>query len=184
MQHYAKALDAISREVQATFGPLSAEDLNAKTSQHSWSIAQNLHHLMVVNSSYFPTLEAVSAGRYSPPFAARFGFWARLASRMLLQSVRPDRQRRMKTLKPWEPSGEALPDNIVGLFLDHQTQLQQQLSACEKHLQQGVVIASPTNRNVVYPLETAYELIVNHEWRHLEQAKEVKEWLRDEGKLS
>jgi hypothetical protein len=37
----------------------------------------------------------------------------------------------------------------------------------------GTVIASPANKNIVYKLETAFDIIVSHEQRHLEQAKEV-----------
>lgn len=43
----------------------------------------------------------------------------------------------------------------------------------EDLLVNGIVISSPANKNIVYKLETAFNIIVTHEQRHFEQAKEV-----------
>jgi hypothetical protein len=45
-------------------------------------------------------------------------------------------------------------------------------------LEKGTVISSPANKYIVYKLETAFDIIVAHEERHLEQAKEVLSVLR------
>lgn len=45
-------------------------------------------------------------------------------------------------------------------------------------IQQGAIISSPANRNIVYTLETAFDIIVAHEQRHLEQAREIKHMLQ------
>ncbi len=38
---------------------------------------------------------------------------------------------------------------------------------------------SPANKNIIYTLETAFDIIVTHEQRHLAQAKEVLEMLKN-----
>jgi hypothetical protein len=40
-------------------------------------------------------------------------------------------------------------------------------------VERDVVISSPANRNIVYKLKTAFDIIMSHEQRHFEQAKEV-----------
>jgi hypothetical protein len=37
----------------------------------------------------------------------------------------------------------------------------------------GTIISSPANKIIVYKLEIAFDIIVAHEKRHLEQAREV-----------
>jgi hypothetical protein len=41
------------------------------------------------------------------------------------------------------------------------------------------VISSPANKNIVYKLETAFDIIVSHEQRHLEQAKEILQLMKN-----
>lgn len=40
-------------------------------------------------------------------------------------------------------------------------------------IQKGVVISSPANKNIVYKLDKAFEIIIAHEKRHFEQSKDV-----------
>ena len=40
-------------------------------------------------------------------------------------------------------------------------------------LGKGVVISSPANKNIVYKLETALDIITTHEKRHFEQARRI-----------
>ena len=44
---------------------------------------------------------------------------------------------------------------------------------CKDLLEKGTVISSPANKNIVYKLENAFDIITTHEQRHLEQAREV-----------
>jgi hypothetical protein len=41
------------------------------------------------------------------------------------------------------------------------------------YLNGKTVIASPASKMIVYTLDTAFDIIVTHERRHLEQAREV-----------
>lgn len=79
----------------------------------------------------------------------------------------------MKTFPIWEPEQSSVSKNIVSLFKKHQTELQKQLSDANDLFNNKIVISSPANKNVVYSLELAFEIILNHEKHHLEQAKEI-----------
>ena len=79
----------------------------------------------------------------------------------------------MKTFPIWEPSNSQVKSDIILLFKNHQTELQQNIEDAKELLKNDVVISSPANRNIVYKLETAFDIIVTHEQRHLEQAREI-----------
>lgn len=175
-------MDSIAAQSLAAFGQLTGEQLNWKPHPDSWSIAQNLDHLIVVNETYYPILDALLAGTYRPSFLARIGFMVTFLGKTVLKAVQPDRQKKMKTFPIWEPGTSEVGDDILERFLRHQHELKLKIEGSKALLEQGVVIASPANRNIVYTLETAFDIIVSHEQRHLEQAKEVLEAMKDGAK--
>lgn len=170
---WIKELELITEEVERLFGSLSPEQLNWKPDPGTWSIGENIAHLIVVNASYFPMLEALKEGTYHPPFIAKIGFVVRFLGRTILETVQPNSQKKMKTFPIWEPGTSSLVSPILQQFKAHQKALCQQLEGMTALLDKGVVISSPANKYIVYPLETAFDIMVTHEQRHLKQAKEV-----------
>ena len=69
---------------------------------------------------------------------------------------------------------------ILDQFTQHQTTLKKEIETAADLIKKEVVIASPANKNIVYKLSTAFDVIVTHELRHLEQAKEVLILLKKE----
>ncbi len=170
---WSQQLDKISYAFSREFGDLNAEQLNWKPDPKTWSIAQNIDHLIRVNESYFPVFSALKEPRYRIPFLGRLALVVRFFGKMILASVKPDRKRRMRTLALWEPAQSSLPADIVQRFEAHQFALKQEIEAIQPWVQKGVVISSPANKNIVYELKTALDIITSHEERHLEQAREV-----------
>jgi hypothetical protein len=170
---WSTKLGYITEQVQAEFGKLTNEQLNWKPNASTWSIAQNLDHLIVVNETYYPVLASLKAGTYQAPFIAKIGFMVSFLGETVLKAVQPDRKKKMRTFPIWEPSSSRLEGDIVERFENHQKSLMQKIEGSEELIIKGVVISSPANKYVVYKLETAFEIIILHEQRHLEQAKEV-----------
>lgn len=166
-------IDRITTSFRTEFGSLSADQLNAKPSPRAWSIAQNIDHLIVINQTYYPLLKAVRDGTYQRPWIGNMGFMVRLFGKMILDSVHPDRRKKMRTFPLWEPSKSAIGTDVIARFEKHQEELKQVIRESSDLLDRDTVISSPANRNIVYKLETAFDIIVTHEKRHLEQAREV-----------
>lgn len=171
--NWTQEIDKITLEAEMLFGKLSSEQLNWKPNPQTWSIAQNLEHLIVVNETYYPILSALKKGTYKKPFLANFGFIVSFFGKTVLNAVKPDRKKKMKTFPIWEPNKSSVGNDIVYRFKKHQTELQKQISEANELFNNRIVISSPANRNVVYNLEIAFDIIVLHEQRHLEQAKEI-----------
>jgi hypothetical protein len=170
---WTTAIDLITSDFKDYFGNLSAERLNWKPTPQRWSIAQNIDHLIAVNKTYYPVLAQIRSGQYALPWTSRFGFLVAFFGKILLDSVKPDRKRKIKTFPIWQPSQSDIARDILAQFEKHQEQLKHLIESSSDLLDRGAIIASPANKNVVYKLETAYDIIVSHERRHFEQAKEV-----------
>jgi hypothetical protein len=170
---FTHKIDETTNAFKKSFGMLTVEQLNFKPNPETWSIAQNIDHLIVINETYYPVIKSLREGSYKLPFMAKLGFMVNFLGNMILGSVQPDRKRKMKTFPIWEPAKSEISADILTRFEKHQTELKNMISGCEDLLQQGTIISSPANKNIVYKLETAFDIITTHEQRHLEQAKEV-----------
>lgn len=184
IQQWITQIDQTTNAFAKHFGTLSHEELNWKPHPETWSIAQNIDHLIVINESYFPILTDVRAGRFKAPFLARFGFVVSFLGKAILNAVEPTRKKKAKTFAIWEPSNSQISEDIVQRFTMHQTELKQQIASSKALLQARTIIASPANKNIVYSLETAFDVIVTHEQRHLAQAQEVLRILHQQPRAS
>jgi hypothetical protein len=170
---WTTAVDLITEDFKQHFGNLSAEQLNWKAAPQRWSIAQNVDHLIVINETYFTVFSQLRAGHYALPWISRFGFMVRFFGKVILDSVQPDRKKKMKTFPLWQPAQNEIPSDVLQRFEHHQVQLKQWIASSSDLLDKGTIISSPANKNIVYKLETAFDIIITHERRHFEQAKEV-----------
>lgn len=173
MEKFTDEINTITRQFRKTFDTCTNEQLNWKPDPSTWSIAQNIDHIVVINNSYVPMIDAVRNGRYKRPFIGRIGFLVSFFGDFILKGVNPDRKKKMKTFPIWEPAQSDVPDGILDRFEQHQENLKALIENSADLVANGVVISSPANRNIVYTLEKAFEIIITHEKRHFEQAKEV-----------
>lgn len=171
--NWINQIDKTTNDFREAFEPLPDEQLNWKPDEQTWSIAQNMDHLIVINESYFPILNSLQKGTYKTPFIGKFGFIVNILGKTLLKAVQPDRRKKTKTFQIWEPGQSKITDILIK-FEEHQEELKQQIENSEDILKKETVISSPANKNIVYKLKTAFDIIVTHEKRHFEQAKEVK----------
>ncbi len=173
IEHWTTQIDQTTDLFKKTFDNLTVEQLNWKPNPRTWSIAQNIHHLIAINQSYYPVIAAIRQDAYKIPWFGKMAFMVNFLGKTVLNSVQPDRRKKMKTFAIWEPSVEMIAENILKIFEQHQLNLKQLIEDSQDLLERGTVITSPANKNIVYKLETAFDIIVTHEKRHFEQAKEV-----------
>lgn len=178
MDKRVQQIDQITRDFIASFGQLSIGEINWKPSPEAWSIAQNIDHLMVINSSYFPIIQAARDQSLRIPFLSKIPFIPRKIGSLLLKAVGPENKTKARTFPIWEPDYNDLPDDIIKQFFDHQEELKKVMIQSEDLIQKNQVIHSPANPYIIYHLETAFEIILAHELRHLEQAKNVLNLLK------
>ncbi len=170
---WIKKLNAISSSIRSEFGSLSGEDLNWKPGEDNWSIAQIIEHIITTNKTYFPIFSQLSEGTFKTPLLGKLPFMPSLLGNLILNSVKPETKRKMKTLAIWEPSRSFISGDIVVRFVSHQQQLIQKIESINSMFGKNIVIHSPPNKFIVYTLDKAIQILVYHEERHLIQAREV-----------
>ncbi len=166
-------IDKITNQFEKTFGHLSIQQINWKPNATTWSIAQNIDHLINTNKSYFSIIEQANKGTYKKPYSGKFRILVNFFGKAILKSVNPNRKKRIRTFKIWEPSKKETFQDIMCEFKKHQIELKKLMNNASDLIANDFVISSPVNRHIVYKLKTAFEIIISHEKRHFEQAKEV-----------
>lgn len=169
----AVQIDYITREFNEDFGTFTKDQLNFKPNEKTWSIAQNINHLILVNESYFPIINAVKMGTYKIPFLGKIPFIVNFTGKILLNSVQPDRKKKTRTFTIWEPQKSELEPDILSRFEKHQDDLKKLIADCTTLLEKQTVISSPANKNIVYKLDKAFDIILAHEQKHLRQAEDL-----------
>ncbi|MCF8238227.1 MAG: DinB family protein [Saprospiraceae bacterium] len=175
---WSDRIDKVSAAINICCTDLDLESLNIKPNLESWSIAQILDHIMTTNQSYFPMLDKLALGEFDLPLHGRLPFLRRFFGRFILKGVSPKREKKISTFPIWEPSSSQLPGDMVARFSSHQAKLKSRIEDALPLLEKGARIYSPASRMIVYSLADAFEIIVTHEERHLEQVKEVLELRR------
>ncbi len=175
---WTNQLDRNTEAFVQEFGNLSAEQLNWKPAAQTWSIAQNIDHLITTNATYFPIVKQLQSGQYSVPWIGKFNWITNFFGNFILKGVSPDRRNKIKTFPIWEPTSSDHDADILEQFKTHQEELKKMIESAQDLLNKGAVLSSPANQMIVYKLATAFDIIVTHEQRHLEQAKEVKALLK------
>ena len=155
---------------------LNRSEINFRPDPQSWSIAENLEHLIRINSSYFPIFDQVIDKTYRGWFLGKIPYVADFLGKLLFRSI--NGKTKVKTFKLWEPL--SLDEHIVSRFKDHQMQLSSYIQKLEPYFNTGLVIHSPANRLLVYGLDQAVDILIAHEKRHLNQSKTILAQLPNE----
>ena len=172
-QKWILQIDQNTTDFKTAFGLLSFDQLNWKPNPGAWSIGQNIDHLIVINKTYFPIIDEIRAGTYKTNWVGKIGFLVKFFGNMILKSVQPATTRKIKTFPIWEPALSDIPADVLQKFEAHQQELKELIANSSDLLDQRTVISSPANANIVYTLDRAFDIIVTHEQRHLQQAKQV-----------
>jgi hypothetical protein len=173
MESKFKQIDQITRDFVAAFSQLTYQEINWKPDPGKWSIAQNIDHLIVINSSYFPIIQAAHDKTLQLAFLSKISFIPRKMGNLLLKAISPENKTKSRTFPIWEPDFSDLPVDILKKFFEHQEELKKVIDKSTDLIQKNQVIHSPASPYIVYYLQTAFDIIIAHEHRHLEQAKSV-----------
>ena len=171
--NYISQLDELTKDYESAFGQLTLPELNTKENAKSWSINQIIEHVTLLNKSYFAIFEEVQNGKYTTPIIGNFRFFANYLGKKIMESVDSKNFKKVKTATIWKPSTDAPTQNNITEFIAAQEELKTYILNMEKWIKRDIIINSPANRNIVYPLTKALDIIIMHERRHFNQASKL-----------
>jgi hypothetical protein len=173
VENWIKEIHNISEELNLVLGNFDSELLYKKPSPEKWSISQIIEHIIKTNESYFSIPEQIKNGNYKLPAISKIPLIPKLFGKTILSSVKPTNERKVKTFPVWEPNLENKQNNILNLILEHNKSLIDFLRNNVDLIEKETIISSPANKNIVYSFETAIEILISHEQRHMNQIKET-----------
>lgn len=173
IERWKKILDDVTNEVQKNFASLTVDVLNKKPNADTWSIAQVLEHIIIINESYYPVIENVRNGNYKVGYFGSGQFMTHFWFKTIYKSIHPDNKKKSKTQAIWQPASSNIDSEIVNHFVLHQNKFKMFLDGCSDLVENNTVIHSPAAKFITYTTGQAFEIITAHEQRHLIQAREV-----------
>jgi hypothetical protein len=100
---------------------LSVNELNFKPDSSSWSIAENLAHLIRLNESYYPIFNQLTSGSYKPTLIGKVDFLVKAIGNLLYKSMTS--KTKTKTFPIWKPLQSHFDLDIAESFGTHQMEL-------------------------------------------------------------
>jgi len=96
MKNWSEEIEKTTQDFIESFGGLNESQLNWKPNPQTWSIAQNIDHLLVINKTYFTIIESIRKGTHKTPFISKLGFMVSFFGKRVLEGVQSDRKKRQK----------------------------------------------------------------------------------------
>lgn len=152
---------------------LTPNQLKWKASDAEWSIAECLQHLFTTNEYYlnlFQTLKVNSSKLVSDEFE----FKHRFVGKYILDGVKPNNSRKIKTSKNFNPSYSSVDKEI---FAKLTTQTEKIISSVTKLKNINFVktsIRSPFLKIIKYNLGDTFLILFYHILRHLGQIERIQ----------
>jgi hypothetical protein len=171
LSHTTSELENISADARAKFGGLTAEQLNWKPAPDSWSVGQCLEHLIKTNELYYGEFDKLAAGTRRNSFWENWSPLTSFAGSFLIKSLKSD-DRKVKTVQSMTPPSE-IAEDIVEQFVSHNSELAGRIKAVANADPKKTVVTSPFMSLITYRLSDGYEIIIEHEKRHIRQAERV-----------
>lgn len=169
-----KAREA-GQQVQQHFNSLSFEQLNWRPAPLTWSIGQCLDHVVVSDMHYFPTLKTIAAGQYEMKRWEKWNPLRGMFGRMLVLSMQEKPKKKYRTPVIFRPDEQPLqPVNLFERFSKHQDSLIDYMQAFHRTDLDRIQITSPASGLVTYSLRHALIVLMQHQYRHINQARQVQ----------
>lgn len=165
-------LEAISADAQATFGGFSGEQINWKPSATGWSVGQCFEHLIKTNELFYEELEKIGNGTRTNSFLENYSPLSSFFGNLLINSLKKDARKFKAPTQKIVPPSE-IDRNIVEIFAAHQSELIGKIRRTESADWQKIKVTSPFMKLITYRLSDGYQVIVEHEKRHVRQAERV-----------
>jgi hypothetical protein len=165
-------IQKVGEDAQNTFADLSASQLNWKPAEGSWSVGQCLDHLIRTNSSFDGTFEEIASGSRKNSFWENWSPMTGIGGRFLINFIKNDSKKVKAPSRSIVPPSDIEPD-IVERFVTHTAEIIGKIKAIKNADPRKTVITSPFMRFMTYTLDDGYTIMVEHNKRHLRQAKRV-----------
>jgi DinB superfamily len=162
---------AAKDKVTTEFSNITLEQLNWKSSEKTWSIGQCLDHLILSHSSYFSTLKSV----FKMSFWEKYSPFSRRCGQILKAQVQEKVRKKFTAPKIIRPANNKIGLAIIESYHKNLYTFLDYISNCKNIDINKTIITSPTISIITYSLRDAFQFLLQHEHRHINQAIRINE---------
>ena len=155
-----------------------------KPAEKVWSINECLDHIIQSNGSYHNALDAVAQKRNRRPAWSRIPFLPVFWGKMVLKAVSPETQGKSKTFPAFMPLSSRYGRNLASEVATANIQLAEKLRGISEEDLDRQIVTSPAGPFVTFSVRACVTILVEHEKRHFNQAKRLKDALPQRNTLS
>ena len=170
MSELISELQKISTDTQTAFGKLSPAQINWKPAAEGWSVGQCLEHLIKANELFYDKLDEIADGKQTNSLLESFSPLSRFFGNLLIGSLKKDGRKFKAPTQNIVPPSEIDP-NILEIFAAHQSELIGKIRRIETTNWNKIKVTSPFMKLITYKLSDGFQIVVEHEKRHLRQAE-------------
>ncbi len=163
-------LESISAEAQKTFGNLSEQQINWKPSADGWSVGQCFEHLIKTNELFYTELDRIGDGTRTSSFLEKYSPLSGIFGNLLVSSLKKDERKFKAPTQRIVPPSE-IDAHIVEIFAGHQSELIGKIKRTDAADWRRIKITSPFMKLMTYRLSDGFQVIIEHEKRHVRQAE-------------
>lgn len=167
------AAQQLIADAPATFGHLTATQLNWKPSLEQWSVGQCFDHLVKTKEPYFQIIEQVLDGTKPSSIWEKLPFWPGFLGQQFIKAMQPTSARKVKTRPVFEPAQSSIEPQIIQTFIAQERRWIEAIQRTTTIDSANIIITSPVAAIITYSLLDAMRLAAVHERRHFQQAERV-----------
>lgn len=170
LANLAKSSRNLDEQAAIRMEGLSADQLNWRPDLETWSVLQQVHHMVLANRPYIVLMERLAEAAGPRQRDYRPGFWGKL----MLKMVGPDESISVSVPKPLIPSAMPLDKEILEEFLEIQSRYHKVLEKLNGKDLNGK-LSSPFAKFVRLKLGDVLHMAERHNARHLGKAIRLME---------
>jgi len=156
-------------------GDLNAEQLNARPDPRTWSVGENLHHLVIVGSKTADRMEhGMAAGRQRGLMGAGPYKYGRLGNWFVNAATDPESGFKTPAPAIFEPKRPQEPEPLLHAFRELQDRLLAIAQDADGLDLGRIRVRSPASWFVRLSLGQWFALLAGHQLRHFAQAREAR----------
>jgi hypothetical protein len=165
-----------SDEAKRLVAGLSEAQLNWTSHPNSWSIAQCLDHLRATSKAFEPYLTAaIKRGSEKWPTDSPVPYRPSWVGGWLIKQVVPETTRKVPSPKVFRPTESPTIENALAEFLKQQEEFLGLVRRAQGFDYNKTRLRSPVTPLMRYSIADAFVVTVVHGWRHLAQARRMRE---------
>jgi hypothetical protein len=173
LDEFRRQFEQIADEADSLAGGLTDEQFNWQPPSGGWTVAQCIDHLNVTARVYLPSLDEGIAQAIRRGLYGEGPFRYSLLGRMFVWSQQPGTKMKYKANKAFMPSPARRKQETLAAFRAYQVQFVDRLRQANGLDLARARVQSPVASALRMPLGSGFALMVAHERRHLQQARNV-----------